>query len=185
MAHKDPSIATQNLQIVCNSVDHWLASRKLFLNNAKLESVVFLRKLSVASDLAINLSGTTTLPSRNFSFLGLLLDANLKWADHLDAKCISAKRALLGINGRVRRAFGFDSRQLRFLYSSVIEPIITYGCLVWLSAINRKLGIRKLRSFHRSFDYALVQNSSNSNAIPMHTSPRQYSCRRFLRYRLL
>lgn len=75
-AHKDPSIAAQNLQIVCSSVNHWLASRKLFLNNAKLEFVVFLRKRSVASDLAINLSETTILPSRNLSFLGFLLDAN-------------------------------------------------------------------------------------------------------------
>jgi hypothetical protein len=149
-SHKDPAIATRNLQLVCNVVETWLNGKKLFLNAIKTVFVLFSRKHSSLTHLFLVINGVKILSSLEVSFLGFLLDANLSWRGHLDAKCVSARRALLAINGCVRQYFGKDPSRLRFLYSSVVEPIVTYGCSVWISIVKKKAGQKKLRSLQRS-----------------------------------
>jgi hypothetical protein len=142
-SHKDPAIATQNLQLVCNVVETWLNSRKLLLNAIKTVFVLFTRKLSPLTHPFLITYGIKIIPSLEVSFLGFLLDAKLNWRGHLDTKCVSARRALLAINGCVRQYFGKDPSRLRFLYSSVVEPIVTYGCSVWISIVKKKAGQKK------------------------------------------
>lgn len=147
-SHKDPAIATQNLQIVCDTVVKWLASRKLFLNPLKTVFVLFSCKLSVWPNLQI-LNDVVIRPSQSVTFLGFIVDANLKWKEHVKTKCLSAKRALFAANSCLRQSFGFDSQRLRFLYLTTVEPILTYGCSVWISVLNTKAGTKMLRSFQR------------------------------------
>ncbi|XP_045023743.1 LOW QUALITY PROTEIN: uncharacterized protein LOC123468139 [Daphnia magna] len=49
----------------------------------------------------------------------------------------------------LRQSFGYDRKRLRFLYSSTVEPIFTYGCSVWASVLRTKAGSKKIRSFQR------------------------------------
>jgi len=131
--HKDPEIATRNLQIACDTVVSWLRSRKLYLNALKSVFVVFSRKRIALNNLNIRINNIVIFPSLSVHFLGLIVDTNLKWKDHLNAKCVSAKRALLMVNSCLRQSYGFDCMRLRSLYLSNVEPILTYGCSVWLS----------------------------------------------------
>jgi hypothetical protein len=39
---------------------------------------------------------------------------------------------------------------LRFLYTTAVEPILTYGCAIWVSALKRKAIVKQLRSFQRT-----------------------------------
>jgi hypothetical protein len=148
-AHKDPAIATRNLQIVCDTVVVWLRSRKLYLNALKSVLVVFSRKRIALNNLNICINNIMIFPSLSVHFLGLIVDANLKWKDHLNAKCVSAKRALLMVNSCLRQSFGFDCMRLRSLYLSNVEPILSYGCSVWLSILKTQAGMKTLRSFQR------------------------------------
>ncbi len=52
-------------------------------------------------------------------------------------------------NSCLRQSFGFDSKRLRFLYLTTVEPILTYGCSAWISVLNTKAGTKMLRSFQR------------------------------------
>ena len=62
---------------------------------------------------------------------------------------MSAKRALLTVDSCLRKSFGYDSKRLRFLYLSTVQPLLSYGCSVWLSALKTKSSIKTLRSFQR------------------------------------
>jgi len=148
--HKDPSIATHNLQLACDSIGKWLATKKLFLNAAKTVLVVFSRKQITWANLSVLIDGTKISPSHSASFLGLVLDTKLNWANHIQAKCVSAKRAMMAVSSCLRQSFGADCKRLRFLYSSAVEPIFTYGCSVWVSSLRTKAGIKKVRSFQRT-----------------------------------
>ena len=52
-------------------------------------------------------------------------------------------------NSCLRKSFGYDSKRLRFLYLSTVEPLLSYGCSVWLSALKTKTSIKTFRSFQR------------------------------------
>jgi hypothetical protein len=73
-SHKDPAIATQNLQLACNVVETWLNSRKLLLNAIKTVFVLFTRKLSPLTHLFLIINGIKIIPSLEVSFLGFLLE---------------------------------------------------------------------------------------------------------------
>jgi hypothetical protein len=147
--HKVPAVATHNLQLVCDSVSAWLSERKLFLNAVKTVFVVFSQKTLPLTNLSVSINSVKISPSLSASFLGLILDANLKWTNHVQAKCASAKRAMMAVSSCLRLAFGFDATRLGFLYSSTVEPILTYGCSVWASFLRTKAGVKKIRSFQR------------------------------------
>ena len=51
--------------------------------------------------------------------------------------CGSAKRALFAVQNCVRQAWGNDQNRLRFLYSSTVEPILTYCCATWAAALKK------------------------------------------------
>ncbi|XP_045032638.1 uncharacterized protein LOC123474490, partial [Daphnia magna] len=55
----------------------------------------------------------------------------------------------MAVSSCLRQSFGYDRKRLRFLYSSTVEPIFTYGCSVWASVLRTKAGSKKIRSFQR------------------------------------
>jgi hypothetical protein len=54
---------------------------------------------------------------------------------------------MFAANSCIRQTFGSDGHRLRFLYSTVVEPIFSYGASVWISAMRTKAVVKKLRSF--------------------------------------
>ena len=52
--------------------------------------------------------------------------------------CGSAKLVLFAVQNCVRQAWGCDPNRLRFLYSSTVEPILTYGFAIWAAALQNK-----------------------------------------------
>ncbi|KAI9554862.1 hypothetical protein GHT06_020139 [Daphnia sinensis] len=51
----------------------------------------------------------------------------------------------------LRASWGLDRKRIQFLYLSVIEPILLYGCSLWAPLLNTKAGRKKARSCQRIF----------------------------------
>ncbi len=100
--------------------------------------------------LSLLINGIKISPSQTVKFLGFILDAQLKWSEHVSQKCVAAKRALFAVYQCLRATWGADRRRLLFLYETVVEPIVLYGSSVWISGLHRKICHSKLRSFQRS-----------------------------------
>lgn len=149
-SHLDPAIAVAHLQKACDAINNWLENVKLSLNASKTVLVIFSRRKIALPQLFLYINGIKIIPSRTVKYLGFLLDAQLKWTDHITQKCVAAKRALFAVYNCLRATWGVDRRRLLFLYESVVEPILLYGSGVWISGLRRKNCIQKLRSFQRS-----------------------------------
>lgn len=147
--HKDPAIATQNLQRICDFIMAWCKKTKLTINALKTVFMIFSRRQLKQTDLSIKIGSVDVAPSSEASFLGFLLDPRLTWHPHVNLKTATARRAMLAVHGCLRATWGQDSVKLRHLYSLVVEPILLYGCSVWASFIKTKSGIKRLRSFQR------------------------------------
>jgi hypothetical protein len=47
---------------------------------------------------------------------------------------------------------------LRFLFTTAVEPILAYGCAIWVSALKRKAIVKQLRSFQRTGGLLLTKS---------------------------
>lgn len=54
----------------------------------------------------------------------------------------------------MRQTWGSDIRELIFLYKTVVEPVLLYGCSVLIS--SHKSAIKKIRSFQRSVAFLVI-----------------------------
>jgi hypothetical protein len=88
--------------------------------------------------------------SQTVTYLGFFIDAQLNWQQHTIQKCAAAKRALFSVNNCLLLTWGVDRKRILFLYETVVEPVLLYGCSIWNSALWKKSVIKKLRSFQRS-----------------------------------
>ena len=75
-----------------------------------------------------------------FNFLGITINDNMTWKDHVDVIC-----------GKITRVIGFLNRLKHFLllsvklclYNSLILPHINYGLLLWGHSCDRILKLQK------------------------------------------
>jgi hypothetical protein len=95
-SHKDPNMATANLQLVCNAIVNWCVESKLTLNAIKTILMLFSRKAIEFATLILGLLiyDVNILPSIESQFLGFTFDYRLKWASHIAQKVLKAKKAL-------------------------------------------------------------------------------------------
>ena len=64
----------------------------------------------------------------NFKYLGVTIDKNLTWSEHISAMCTKLANSL----GALKRLSQFlPSQLLNKLYQSNIQSIIDYCCTVW------------------------------------------------------
>jgi hypothetical protein len=155
-SHKIPEIALQNLQLMLNAISRWCSDSKLSLNALKTVLMIFQKQGLNVSHLSICINGVHIQPSPETVFLGFTLDSQLKWVSHLNAKALAARKAFFGVLSCLRASWGLDRKRIQFLYLTVVEPILLYGCSLWAPLLSSKTGIKKARSCQRIFLIATI-----------------------------
>ena len=121
---------------LCN-VNRWLKANKLTLNNKKTKFMLIAskRKLNqISNNLQILVNNSFIQQVKQKEVLGVIIDQELKWKEHIDAHCkkLSSAIALL------RRAKAFVSQnELIRMYNSLVVPYFTYCSNVWYDGNNR------------------------------------------------
>ena len=129
----------KELTSVCN----WLMANKLSLNTKKSNFVIFRpyqkrMNLDVTIKLCDHDKNSLILLERKdyVKYLGVLIDSNLTWKQHILS--ISSKISKsLGIISRLRHFVPTDT--LLSIYRSLIQPYITYGIAAWGQAAQTNL----------------------------------------------
>ena len=121
--------SSHNLEQLCSEVsqelsklDTWFAANKLSLNVSKTNFIVFCGKKSV-KDIKITINTQEIERVYSTKFLGVTIDANLTWKEHISniraklSKCL----AILFKSSKL-----LDINSLRSLYCSLFLPYINY-----------------------------------------------------------
>ena len=116
-----------------NAISRWCSDSKLSLNALKTVLMIFQKQGLNVSHLSICINGVHIQPSPETVFLGFTLDSQLKWVSHLNAKALAARKAFFGVLSCLRASWGLDRKRIQFLYLTVVEPILLYGCSLWAS----------------------------------------------------
>ena len=112
-----------------DKVYRWLCANKLSLNVDKSNYVIFQpyqRRTTPQLDLRI--AQTSLKRSSCIKYLGLYIDSNLSWKDHIDYVCKKVKRSI-SVLSKLRHFV--TTTVLKTLYYSLVYPFLIYGITVW------------------------------------------------------
>ena len=131
-------VKLDNVPQVINSeleeLKEWLQGNKLSLNIDKTTSMIIGTKRKLTDENGENLLPNFTLDGETIhhknatKYLGVQIDNQLKWKDHISQVSSKVVRAI----GYIKYARKFLPREtLRMLYLGLVEPHFRYCCSVW------------------------------------------------------
>ena len=134
----DTSLANINTEL--DKIADWLELNKLSLNVKKSKHILFHNRWKRVPDLNLEIDRNTIDKTSEFSFLGLTINENLTWKNHVNI-----------ISNKISRIAGLLKRLRNYLptytklqiYNSLILPHCYYGILAWGFEMNRIYKIQK------------------------------------------
>ena len=100
----DINTLEQELNKEISKVNTWLLSNKLLLNVAKSKFMIFFKHPQKIPKLNIAINGNPVEQVTNFNFLGITIDQNLTWNDHISKISIKGAR-VIGIMNKLKNIF--------------------------------------------------------------------------------
>jgi len=181
VSHRDPATAVAILQEALSIVKSWLVSVKLTMNAAKTVLMIFSKRKVPLPDLSLDIDGFTVRPSWTAKLLGVTIDSQLKWREHLAEREVKFKRTVFTMRRYLGRTWGLNRHRLKTLYKAVAEPLLLYACSVWSPIILTKRGLKRIRAVERSFNIMMSRSfkttGASSLSIIAGTTPVDYRIR--------
>ena len=143
LLHFSSSIKLLNKQINCDlkHLVNWLNANKISLNISKTELVLFKPlKKELDHELKIKLNGKKLYPTSSVKYLGVKIDSNLNWKEHMNSIAVKLNRAN-AVLSKLKVYVSFSI--LKSIYYSIFESNLNYGNIVWA---------QKVSSSHRLFE---------------------------------
>jgi ribonuclease HI len=137
------------MQVALNFVARWCADNYLRLNPDKTVMVMFtLKRKWTLPPLA--LCGKQLVLAQQAKYLGVILDHKLTWAAHVKYTTEKALRILAASRRAVGKRWGLTPEAMRWIHTSIVLPIMTYGSVVWARAADTESNLSRLRHVQRT-----------------------------------
>ena len=136
------------IQPVLDELVQWGQSCGLRFNAQKTVAIMFTRAREKPTVLPL-MDGTPIPYSNNVVYLGVTLDYRLFWRDHITAKTNRTKGLLMKIAALVHSYWGPQPKLMRWAYTGVVRPVLTYAAFVWAHETENTLTITRLRRLNR------------------------------------
>ena len=144
--NKSLKIIGKNVNYDLRGLVDWLNANLISLNAGKTEFVIFRSKRKkIDYDIKLKLNGKRLFPSPFIKYLGLMIDENLSWNQHIDELSKKLNRA----NGMLSKIRHYVNKStLRTLYFSTFSSHLGYCCQIW--GQNGTSHLNKVHSIQRS-----------------------------------
>ena len=146
---QEKSIMTINfrLQESLNEVSEWCTKNAMILNPSKTECMVICtRQKRQLGPLSLNLSmgGSAIKQVSDHRLLGVIIDHNLTWQDHINYICKIISRNMYMLS-KLKYLTDMNARQM--FYNAHIRSHIDYASTVWDGSSD--IHLKRLNSLHR------------------------------------
>ena len=135
--------ATEKLQNSINEICDWTQRWRIKLNESKSIHINFTNKK--ITNLPVVINNQVVPYSNTAKYLGMNLDAKLKWKEHV-------KKKVEDLNIRYRKLYwllGYNSElsieNKILLYNQILKPVWTYGIQLW--GCTKKTNVQMLQTF--------------------------------------
>ena len=93
--------------------------------------VPFTKRTKVQHLRVVRLDGADLEWQQEVKYLGLTLDSKLLWNRHVGKNVSKAKSSLMVCRNLAGKTWGCNPSILRWMYTMLVRPMITYGAVVW------------------------------------------------------
>ena len=87
--------------------------------------------------------------STDCTYLGLHIDSKLNWNKHIEEKFNKCKKILMKTVHETRANFGPKPSLMKWGYTGLVRPILTYGAMIWGHSALTQTNIAKLRRLNQ------------------------------------
>ena len=131
------------LQTAVDTVMTWAGRHLLVLSPTKSEIILFTKKRNyptiIDTTTKVKINGQPICYARGaVRYLGIWLDRNLNWNEHIKIKTQKVKTLLYKLAGVSGDLWGFKPLIGKYCWEGLARPILSFGCLGWISALMRK-----------------------------------------------
>ena len=117
-----------------SKIDHWATVNRMALNTDKTKTMLICSrpKSKVIEEnneqLRVRVNNKNIESVNTTKLLGIYLDRNLTWNDHVDVTSRKINKRL----GLLKRSKGFISCQVRLtFFNAIVQPVMDYGACIW------------------------------------------------------
>ena len=135
-------------QKALNIASNWAHNQELQFSSKKTEIDLFTNKRKPDFG-TLRLNGRQLENSKEATLLGVTLDSKLSWKPHITRIARKATAALLQYRQIMGIAWGLNPTSMRWVYTAMIRPVITYACASWVGEVNKKYLEKKLSRVQR------------------------------------
>ena len=146
---RDIDILLFRLQRALDRLVRWGRSCGLRFNPDKTIVVNFSRKRNSPLIPHLRVDDIYVPYSRTAVYLGVTLDAKLRWRAHLDDRISRSKKYLMKMAGIAKATWGPKPHLSRWVYRCVVRPMIVYASIIWTHSIDSEARCTKLRRINR------------------------------------
>ena len=125
-SHRNIKFLEKKIQQNLNDIKCWCGKWGFNISTSKTVAVLFFNKLN--TNIKLNINNNNINLNKTAKFLGVTFDHKLTWRQHIETiitKCKTKLNILRCISGN---EWGADCKTLFKLYTSLIKPILEYGC---------------------------------------------------------
>ena len=132
-----------------NAINEWCIENGLKLSIMKTHSIMFTWKTSWKFSKPLTVGGMEIEMKQSTKFLGVTLDQKLSWNEHIDKQCKKAKGILMQCRRAVGPTWGFTPKTMKWIYTAIVRPALSYGAVIWINGARTKHNIAKLSAVQR------------------------------------
>ena len=132
-----------------NSIDEWCKENGLKISALKTHSVMFTWKRKWKFSVPLKIGNDIIEMKSSTKFLGVTLDSKLTLNEHIINQCKKAKGILMQCRKAVGPTWGFTPKTMKWIYTAVVRPSLSYGAVIWINGLKTKQNITLLNSVQR------------------------------------
>ena len=113
-----------------NHVKDWLNKHRLTLNikKSKLMLIGGQKRLKLLGQVNLNIDDENIEQTGHYKYLGVVINENPTWSDHVDLICSKVSKRL-GMIKRIKHLLPKKSREI--IFNTIVLPLFDYADVVW------------------------------------------------------
>ncbi|KAM3543691.1 hypothetical protein ARSEF1564_003451, partial [Beauveria bassiana] len=125
----------EGIRSIVEQAEDWERRSGATFNAKKTAIMHFTRNARKADTTPIVIKGQSVEPKEHTKILGVIMDARLKFRQHIPEAASKAMEAVM----ELKRLRGLSARTARQLFAATVTPVVDYASNVWMHAYKDKL----------------------------------------------
>jgi hypothetical protein len=179
---KCPKTIITKLQKLLDDMTRALDTTGMKFSTQKTQVVIFSRKeIDTDSLPKLKMYDKDIDYADEVKYLGVTFDSKLNFRSHINNKFNKAKRLLFSARNAMGKFWGPSPLLTKWLYTNIVRPTFTYGCIAWAKATRSKLFAKKAKRLQRlglkNLGPIRTHSPTSGLEIATYTPPWKYSSR--------